>query len=64
MSSHIEKPRDREQQTPRRKGESVESTVGTGREKERDRDAPLPEEETFEREERNQRPRSWRDVND
>ena len=32
--------------------------------KERDRNAPLSEEETYEREPRNQRPRSWRDVND
>jgi hypothetical protein len=52
-------PRNRDQELPPRKGESIESTVpperGTG---ERDRDAPLPEEETYEREPRDQRPRS------
>jgi hypothetical protein len=49
---------------PRRKGESIESTVGNERGKESDRNAPLSEEETCECEPRNQRPRSWRDVND
>ena len=52
-------PRNRDQDVPRRKGESIESTVGTGRDKERDRNAPVAEEETYEREQRNQRPRSW-----
>jgi hypothetical protein len=57
-------PRNRDQELPRRKGESIESTVGTERGKDRDRNASLPEEETYERTPRNQRPRSWRDVND
>ena len=60
-----EKPlHNRDQDLPRRKGESVESTIGPEKGKERDRNAPLPEEETYEREPRNQRPRSWRDVTD
>lgn len=61
------KLRNRDQELPRRKGESIESTVGTERgqgEKSRDRNAPLTEEEIYEREPRNQRPRSWREVND
>ena len=49
-------PRNRDQDIPPRKGESIESTVpserGTG---EPDRNAPLPEEETYEREPRDQR---------
>ena len=57
-------PRNRDQELPRRKGDSVESTVGPEKGKERDRNAPLSEEETYEREPRNQRPRSWRDVKD
>jgi hypothetical protein len=61
-------PRNRDQELPRRQGDSVDSTVGTekGKEKgkERDRNAPLTEEETYEREPRNQRARSWRDVKD
>jgi hypothetical protein len=57
-------PRNRDQQLPRRKGDFIEPPPGTEREKERDRNAPLPEEETYEREPRNQRPRSWRDVKD
>lgn len=43
-------PRNRDQELPRRKGESIESTVGSEREKERDGRAPLTEEETYERE--------------
>lgn len=46
-------PRNRDQELPRRKGESIESTVGTERgqgEKGREGNAPLPEEETYERE--------------
>jgi hypothetical protein len=58
------KPRNVDQELPRRKGESIESTVGNERGNERDRNAPVSEEETYEREPRNQRPRSWRDVND
>ena len=57
-------PRNVDQDPPRRKGESIESTVGNEGGKERDRNAPVSEEETYEREPRNQRPRSWRDVND
>lgn len=57
-------PRNRDQELPRRKGDSVDSTVGTEKGKKRDRNAPLAEEETYEREPRNQRPRSWRDVKD
>ena len=57
-------PRNRDQELPPRKGDSVESTVGTGKGKERDRNAPLFEEETYEREPRNQRPRAWRDMKD
>lgn len=54
-------PRNRDQEVPRRKGESIESTtVESERGNERDRNAPVPEEETYEREPRNQRPHSWR----
>jgi hypothetical protein len=53
-------PRNRDQELPRRKEESIESTVPPEREKnERGRNAPLPEEETYEREPRDQRRRSW-----
>ena len=53
-------PRNRDQELPRRQGESIESTVPPERGKdERDRNAPLPEKETYEREPRDQRPRSW-----
>jgi hypothetical protein len=59
------KPPNRDQELPHRQGESIESTVGSGRDQDkRERNAPLPEEETYEREPRNQRPRSWRDAND
>jgi hypothetical protein len=59
------KPPNRDQDVPRRKGESIESPVGTERgQGTRERNAPLPEEETYEREPRDQRPRSWREVND
>jgi hypothetical protein len=52
-------PRNRDQDIPPRKGESIESTVPAEREKgERDENAPLPEEETYEREPRDQRPKS------
>lgn len=57
-------PHNVDQELPRRKGESIESTVGNERGREHDRNAPVSEEETYEREPRNQRPRSWRDVND
>ena len=48
--NHDRPPRNRDQELPRRKGESIESTVGSEREKERDGRAPLTEEETYERE--------------
>ena len=52
-------PRNRDQELPPRKGESIESTVPSERGKgERDRNDPLPEEETSERERRDQRPQS------
>ena len=52
-------PRNRDQELPPRKGESIESTVPPERGKgERDRNDPLPEEETYERERRDQRPQS------
>ena len=61
-------PRNRDQELPRRKGESIdESTVGTERgqgDSSSDRNSPLPQEETYEREPRDERPRSWREVND
>lgn len=56
-------PRNRDKDIPPRKGESIESpaTPERGPERgkgERDRNAPLPEEETYEREPRNQSVRS------
>jgi hypothetical protein len=51
-------PRNREQDIPPRKGESIESTVPERGQGEGDRNAPLPEEETYEREPRDQRPKS------
>lgn len=54
----IDPPRNRDQEQPRRKGEAIESTGTTERDEgERKRNAPVPEEETYEREPRNQRPR-------
>ena len=52
-------PHNRDQDIPPRKGESIESTVPSERGKEdRDRNAPLPEEETYEREPGRQRSES------
>jgi len=51
-------PRNRDQDVPPRKGESIESTVPERAKGERDRHAPLPEEETYEREPQDQRPKS------
>jgi hypothetical protein len=51
-------PRNRDQDIPRRKGESIESTVPERGKGERDRQAPLPEEETYERDTGDQRPKS------
>jgi hypothetical protein len=63
--SRMEKPpRNRDQELPRRQGESIESTVGADHGNEPDRNAPLTEEETYEHEPRNQRPHTWREVND
>jgi hypothetical protein len=57
-------PHNRDQELPPRKRESIESTLENERGKERDRSAPLAEEETYQREPRNQRPRSQRDGRD
>jgi hypothetical protein len=51
-------PRNRDQDVPPRKGESIESTVPDRGKGERDRSAPLPEEESYEREPQDQRPKS------
>ena len=58
MATEPKPPQNVDQQVPRRKGESIESTTGDERGGDRDRNAPLPEEETFEREPADQRPRS------
>jgi hypothetical protein len=50
-------PRNRDQDLPPRKGDMIERTIPEERDREdRDRNAPVPEEETYEREPRNQRP--------
>jgi hypothetical protein len=51
-------PRNRDQELPPRKGDTIERMIPEERGGEdRDRNAPVPEEETYEREPRNQRPR-------
>jgi hypothetical protein len=50
MQREPKTPRNQDQEIPPRKGESIESTVTSERGKgDRDRNAPLPEEETYER---------------
>jgi hypothetical protein len=49
-------PRNRDQEQPPRKGDTIEPTIPAEREGDkRERNAPLPEEETYEREPMNQR---------
>ena len=51
-------PRNSDQeQLPKREGDAIANTTTEAHEQERDRSAPLPEEETFEREPGNQRQR-------
>jgi hypothetical protein len=47
-------PRNRDQEMPKRMGDEIPNTVHE-RARDRDRDAPMPEEETYEREPPNQR---------
>jgi hypothetical protein len=59
MAKNQEKPpRNRDQDVPPRKGDSIESTVPERGKDERDRNAPLPEEEAYEREPQDQRPKA------
>ncbi len=48
-------PRNRDQEMPRRHGDTFASTTTEERDRDRDRNAPVQEEETYEREPRNQR---------
>jgi hypothetical protein len=58
-SKREQAPRNRDQDLPPRKGDSIESTVPPERGKgERDRHGPLPEEESYEHEPRDERPKS------
>jgi hypothetical protein len=51
-------PRNRDLEQPRRTGETIEPTLPSGQgQRERERNAPLPEEETYERETPSRRPR-------
>jgi hypothetical protein len=50
-------PRNADQALPKRQGDAVTNTSAEENERDRDRSAPVPEEETYEREPRNQRPR-------
>jgi hypothetical protein len=50
-------PRNVDQQLPKRTGDAIANTSTDAHEQERGRSAPVPEEETFEREPRNQRQR-------
>jgi hypothetical protein len=50
MTGEPKPPRNRDQQQPPRKGETIESTVPEGEGPKRERSGPLPEEETYERE--------------
>jgi hypothetical protein len=43
-------PRNRDQEQPPRRGDTIESTVTERNREKRERNAPLPEEETYERE--------------
>jgi hypothetical protein len=53
MDTDPKPPRNRDQEQPRREGESIESpTPGESRQGEHERNAPLPEEETYERDTR------------
>jgi hypothetical protein len=47
-------PRNRDQEQPPRKGDTIEPTILAEREEQTVRNAPLPEEETYEREPVNQ----------
>ena len=48
--SHPERPpRNRDQEIPKREGDDMSKTVADERSRDRKRDAPLPEEETYER---------------
>jgi hypothetical protein len=50
-------PRNVDQDLPKRQGDAIANTSTEANERDRDRNAPVPEEETFEREPRNQRQR-------
>jgi hypothetical protein len=50
MKGEPKPPRNRDQQQPPRKGETIESTVPEDEGSKRERSGPLPEEETYERE--------------
>ena len=57
-STNPEKPpHNPDQDVPKRQGDSVANTTVEEGGPDRDRHAPVPEEETYEREPRNQRPR-------
>jgi hypothetical protein len=47
-------PRNRDQEMPKREGDNIPNTAAEERARDRDRHAPVPEEETYEREPRNQ----------
>jgi hypothetical protein len=51
-------PRNRDQELPRRQGDSIEPAVGSDRGQDRERNSPSPEDETSERDPVHQRPRS------
>jgi hypothetical protein len=48
-------PRNRDQETPKREGDDIPNTAVEERVRDRERNTPVPEEETYEREPRNQR---------
>jgi len=50
-------PRNADQELPKRHGDAITNTPSEENERDRDRSGPVPEEETYEREPRNQRPR-------
>ena len=55
MKGEPKPPRNRDQELPPRKGETIEPTVPEGEGQKRERSGPLPEEETYEREPGNRR---------
>ena len=50
-------PRNADLELPKRQGDAITNTPSEENERDRDRSGPVPEEETYEREPRNQRPR-------